>query len=410
MRPQLVILAIGLFAFVRGQVVGTDGITTVATATCLSTGTQTYAYLDPSGIQYRYQCGAGSGGTSTAVIPSASVSSWQACFAYCDNFAGCNGFTYNNGAVNGNGPGQCILKAGTVNTFASTATLTATRIAGLQARYIPSKDQDTKPRQLTNMLSIGPSPTFSCPQQDQQTVTDTYGQAYVIQCAHDISGGTGPGMLGQAANNFNDCFAQCDNFTPSPTETQFTTCNGFGYSGAANGAGPGNCYLKYASVPLSTNPATNTNNVGAIRVVAASATTTSTSSSLSSSSSSVAASSTPAPSPTLVGCSQGNGSTYTDSSGTQFLLYCDRTYSGYIDTSFGSPDLSSCLQACTNDTQCQAAIYENGVCNLKYNLADGQLHILKPIVKSIILGQFNKLEPVIKHILLGQLYKFWYQL
>ncbi|KAI5194218.1 hypothetical protein E4T38_09651 [Aureobasidium subglaciale] len=245
MRPHLAILAVGLFAFVRGQVVGNDNITTVSTATCSSTGTQTYAYVDPSGIQYRYQCGAGSGGTQTSAVPSASVSSWQACFAFCDNLAGCNGFTYNNGAVNGNGPGQCLLKAGTTNNFASTATLTATRIAGLQVRYLPK-----------------PIPSFSCPQQDQQTVTDLGGQAYVIQCAHDLSGGSGPGMLLQAANNFNDCFASCDSFTPAPTETQYTTCNGFAYSGVANGAGPGNCYLKYATVPLTINPATNTNNGG----------------------------------------------------------------------------------------------------------------------------------------------------
>ncbi|KAI5265639.1 hypothetical protein E4T47_08484 [Aureobasidium subglaciale] len=274
MRPHLAILAVGLFAFVRGQVVGNDNITTVSTATCLSTGTQTYAYVDPSGIAYRYQCGAGSGGTQTSAVPSASVSSWQACFAFCDNLAGCNGFTYNNGAVNGNGPGQCILKAGTTNNFASTATLTATRIAGLQVRYLPK-----------------PIPSFSCPQQDQQTVTDLGGQAYVIQCAHDLSGGSGPGMLLPAANNFNDCFASCDSFTPAPTETQYTTCNGFAYSGVANGAGPGNCYLKYATTPLTTNPATNTNNVGAIRVAAAPATATTTLLSAFSSSSSASSSS-----------------------------------------------------------------------------------------------------------------------
>lgn len=88
-------LAFGLATFVRGQQnVGTDGITTVATATCTTTGTQTYAFADAANSIYQYMCGGGSGGSTLTVIPSASVTAWQACFNFCDNNTACSGFTF----------------------------------------------------------------------------------------------------------------------------------------------------------------------------------------------------------------------------------------------------------------------------------------------------------------------------
>lgn len=78
--------------------VGPDGYTTVATATCTATGLNIYAYTDASSVGYNYMCGGGSGGTAFSTVASASVSRWQDCYAYCDNYVGttsnCTGFSY----------------------------------------------------------------------------------------------------------------------------------------------------------------------------------------------------------------------------------------------------------------------------------------------------------------------------
>ncbi|KAH0336226.1 hypothetical protein KCU81_g8683, partial [Aureobasidium melanogenum] len=95
MKLGAVSLAFGLATLVRGQNVGADGITTVLTATCTATGTQTYAFVDTAGSTYQYMCGGGSGGTAITTIPSASVTGgWQACFSFCDAASGCSGFSY----------------------------------------------------------------------------------------------------------------------------------------------------------------------------------------------------------------------------------------------------------------------------------------------------------------------------
>ncbi|KAH0369777.1 hypothetical protein KCU65_g3197, partial [Aureobasidium melanogenum] len=135
MKLGATFLAFGLVSLVRGQNVGADGITTVPTPTCSTTGTNTYAYIDAANSIYQYMCGGGSGGSTLTVVPSASVGSFQACFNYCDTISGCTGFTYNQGAAYGAGPGQCILKSGS-QSFASTTNLISTRVAGLNTRYI----------------------------------------------------------------------------------------------------------------------------------------------------------------------------------------------------------------------------------------------------------------------------------
>ncbi|KAG9999619.1 hypothetical protein KCU78_g15806, partial [Aureobasidium melanogenum] len=251
------LLALGLVSLARGQSVGADGITTVITANCTTTGTQTYAFVDAASSTYQYMCGGGSGGSTLTVIPSASIAGWQGCFTYCDITSGCAGFSYNQGAVYGAGPGQCILKSGSIN-FASTTNLISTRIAGLNTRYIAK-----------------PSPTFSCPQQDTQTVTDTYGGVYQISCGNDTTGTSPSDMQAAAPNNFDDCFALCDNYTPVSTQTVYTSCNAFVYIGASsNGVGAGHCYLKYASPSATFSSVSYSNYVGAVRIAAVATTAT----------------------------------------------------------------------------------------------------------------------------------------
>ncbi|THY65939.1 hypothetical protein D6C77_00730 [Aureobasidium pullulans] len=275
MRPYSALLAIGFAALVSGQTPGSDGQITVATATCTAIGTQTYAVTDAQGILYRYQCGAGTFGTQFSAVPSSSVGNWTACFAFCDNAPGCSGFTYVNGAPNGNGPGGCNLKSGTAQSLNSDG-LVSTRIGAIMARYGPK-----------------PAPTNSCPAQNLQTVTDFNGVNYVIACGNDTNG-VGVTAL-QANYGFNECFDKCDSYTAS---TSPSVCNAFQWVGAsANGVG----------------------------------------------------------------------------GGTQYLLRCDKTFTGYTDQQYQAPDLATCLSLCSADSSCMAAIYEDGVCNLKYDLSDGSL-------------------------------------
>ncbi|THX31140.1 hypothetical protein D6D12_03102 [Aureobasidium pullulans] len=235
MRPYSALLAIGFAALVSGQTPGSDGQITVATATCTAIGTQTYAVTDAQGILYRYQCGAGTFGAQFSAVPSSSVGNWTACFAFCDNAPGCSGFTYVNGAPNGNGPGGCNLKSGTAQSLNSDG-LVSTRIGAIMARYGPK-----------------PAPTNSCPAQNLQTITDFNGVNYVIACGNDTNGN---GVTALGANyGFNECFDKCDSYTAS---TSPSVCNAFQWVGAgANGVGGGNCYLKFCRAAIYANGVCN---------------------------------------------------------------------------------------------------------------------------------------------------------
>ncbi|THX90169.1 hypothetical protein D6D05_00727 [Aureobasidium pullulans] len=255
MKTQLAFLAIGFIASIRGQSVGPDNITTMATATCTTTGTQTYAFIDAASTVYQYMCGGGAGGAVLTNIPSASgIRSWQDCFDWCDNTTvganGCSGFLYNQGVAYGNGPGQCALRYGS-QSFASTISLLSTRVAGLKSRAV-----------------VRPAPTFACPAVNSQTIIDNYGQQYLMACGYDTTGSsnTNQGQLVQAANNFNDCFAFCDTYNV----TGQGNCTGWQYSGKPDGAGSGNCYLKVVQPAPKFNTVYNQNYVGAIRLAGSS--------------------------------------------------------------------------------------------------------------------------------------------
>lgn len=122
--------------------VGPDGITTVPypPPTCTALSTNTYAVVDPQQVSYVYMCGGGSGGSAYSQI--ANSGTWRDCFALCDASAGCTGFSYVQGSANyGESPGQCWLKNTNPNSFASTANLVSTRMAGLVRQFGMSLDR-----------------------------------------------------------------------------------------------------------------------------------------------------------------------------------------------------------------------------------------------------------------------------
>jgi len=118
--------------------VGADGITTTAwPPVCTGSATDVYAVNDTKGTPYVYMCGGGSGGSTAQTVTN--VASWRDCFSLCDASPACAGWSYNQGAVNGEGIGQCLIKSGKPNSFASTANLLSTRIAGIpRAYYTPT--------------------------------------------------------------------------------------------------------------------------------------------------------------------------------------------------------------------------------------------------------------------------------
>ncbi|CAD0112777.1 unnamed protein product, partial [Aureobasidium uvarum] len=212
MKLRAAFLAFSLASLGRGQQsVGADGVTTVSSANCTATGTQTYAYTDPSGIAYRYICGASANGNAVTQI---SVSNWTGCFAACDSYVNCTGFTYNAGANLGAGTGNCAIKTVNPNTFSNTGTanLVATRIAAVMQRYVPY------------------IPNFACPAQNSQVVTDLSGVPYLIGCGNDSNGAVVATV--QAPNNFDDCFSSCDAYTATVAPS---ICNLFVYVGHSNG-------------------------------------------------------------------------------------------------------------------------------------------------------------------------------
>jgi len=110
--------------------VGADGVTTTTfPPACTTINMNIYAVIDSLGKPYHYMCGGGSGGSTVSTVTN--VANFTACFQACDDYAGCTGWTYNQGAALGAGVGQCLIKTDLPMSFASTAMLLSTRIAGV---------------------------------------------------------------------------------------------------------------------------------------------------------------------------------------------------------------------------------------------------------------------------------------
>ncbi|KAK5735337.1 hypothetical protein LTR17_008189 [Elasticomyces elasticus] len=101
---------------------------------------------------------------------------------------------------------------------------------------------------------------YACPANDRQIISQN-GLSYVLSCGGALAYG-GPYAAATAANSFNDCFRQCDQ---SSILQGALYCTGFTYMGAANGAGPGSCYLH--DQVAQGFVAGNSSTVGAIRLV-----------------------------------------------------------------------------------------------------------------------------------------------
>jgi len=80
------------------------------------------------------------------------------------------------------------------------------------------------------------TPTYACPAISGQTVSDQYGNQFEVQCGADTTAGNY--AVDTATGSWNDCFSFCH------SENVGNTCTGFTYVGTANGAGPGQCYIK----------------------------------------------------------------------------------------------------------------------------------------------------------------------
>ncbi|KAK0949000.1 hypothetical protein LTR91_026807, partial [Friedmanniomyces endolithicus] len=101
-------------------------------------------------------------------------------------------------------------------------------------------------------FSVPPAPTYACPANNGQTVTDLSTVQYSLGCGED----TTMGAYGSShvQNSFDECFALCDNFPG---------CMAFTYEGGNNGVGAGVCFFKNQPASLISG---NAGLVGAIRL------------------------------------------------------------------------------------------------------------------------------------------------
>ncbi|TKA82015.1 hypothetical protein B0A55_01727 [Friedmanniomyces simplex] len=174
---------------------------------------------------------------------------------------------------------------------------------------------------------------FTCPDDNGQSVTDSFGIQYYIGCMNDTSEGNY--ASGPAANSFNDCITGCSNASDCPTAGGAGYCTAATYQGGANGVGPGNCYYKYFATESFTSG--NPDLVGVIRAA------------------NYQAANAPAAGPTFNGpswtCPAQDQTLVMDPNGVQYVIGCgtDSTTSSYASysTSVGFDDF---FAMCSNGT------------------------------------------------------------
>ena len=146
-----------------------------------------------------------------------STGSWDDCFAACqaNTVSGgqtCTGFTYG-GGNNGIGQGSCFLKnaisspSGTMS-FKPASAPAANYVGAIMSRYynaagdtqssssssMSSSSQSTSSVSTSSVsTSVSATPTvspnqYTCPANDNQTVTDSNGVSYQLSCGYDTTG------------------------------------------------------------------------------------------------------------------------------------------------------------------------------------------------------------------------------
>lgn len=113
----------------------------------------------------------------------------------------------------------------------------------------------------TSQLPTQTPVAYTCPETDGRIIVQN-GLSYVVNCSSTTTGSSYSSKA--ASSSFNDCFRECDQ-SSSPSGPGY--CTAFTYEGAANGAGPGTCYL-YNGVGQGFSPPPNgRNTITAIRAV-----------------------------------------------------------------------------------------------------------------------------------------------
>ncbi|KAK4960559.1 hypothetical protein LTR10_003455 [Elasticomyces elasticus] len=117
---------------------------------------------------------------------------------------------------------------------------------------MPSMSASSTTSSASTSFSVPPAPTFACPANNGQTVTDLSGVQYSIGCGEDTT--IGAYGSSRVQDSFNECFALCDNFPG---------CVAWTYTGGDNGVGAGVCFFKNQPAVFTNGTATQ---VGAIRM------------------------------------------------------------------------------------------------------------------------------------------------
>ncbi|KAK3630809.1 hypothetical protein LTR56_017226 [Elasticomyces elasticus] len=136
---------------------------------------------------------------------------------------------------------------------------------------MPSMSASSTTSSASTSFSVPPAPTFACPANNGQTVTDLSGVQYSIGCGEDTT--IGAYGSSRVQDSFNECFALCDNFPG---------CVAWTYTGGDNGVGAGVCFFKNQPAVFTSGTAAQ---VAAIRMSPVQSAGASTSSQASSSSS-----------------------------------------------------------------------------------------------------------------------------
>ncbi|CAD0088379.1 unnamed protein product [Aureobasidium mustum] len=250
-------------------------------------------------------CGGGSAGGTASTITN--VANWTACFQACDNYNGCTGFTYNQGAALGNGVGQCLIKTDSPQSFVSTANMLSTRIAGyLRPVTTTSSSVATSAIATTTASTVSTSVSSSSSLSSSST---------------------------------------------TPSMTSFSTSTILSSS------------VTTSSPSASSSSSSVTSSSSALSSSDASSSSSSVVSSSSTSSTVVVPSSTPIAAPS---CPASNGTIYSDAGGLNYTILC--TYDTSANTITAASNIKSfgdCAGLCDSTSGCTGLTWNGTVCSLK---------------------------------------------